>query len=102
MCPRDASRDHLPEKDGFPWPEGYPHDAGDTWLKAIEFGKIIDKQKEENVQQNQKAKEFGFDSVDEANTMAEIAKYLERAGEITGGIAQKNLLPKSVVRNCLL
>ncbi len=81
VCPRDAFREHLPEKDGFPWPKGYPHDAGDTWLKAIEFGKIIDKQKEENAQQNQKAKEFGFDSVDEANTMAEIANTWKEQGK---------------------
>ena len=81
VCPRDAFREHLPEKDGFPWPKGYPHDAGDTWLKAIEFGKITDKQKEENAQQNQKAKEFGFDSVNEANTMAEIANAWKNQGK---------------------
>ena len=79
--PRDASREHLPEKDGFPWPKGYPHDAGEDWLKAIEFGKIADKQKEENVQQNQNAKGFGFNSADEANTMAEIASVWREQGK---------------------
>ena len=81
VCPRDASREHLPEKDGFPWPKGYPHDAGEDWLKAIEFGKIADKQKEENVQQNQNAKGFGFNSADEANTMAEIASVWREQGK---------------------
>ena len=79
--PRDASREHLPEKDGFPWPKGYPHDAGEDWLKAVEFGKIADKQKEENVQQNQNAKGFGFNSADEANTMAEIASVWREQGK---------------------
>ena len=81
VCPRDAFREQLPEKDGFSWPKGYPDDAGEDWLKAIEFGKIVDKQKEENAQQNQKAKEFGFDSVDEANTMAEIANTWKEQGK---------------------
>ena len=81
VSPRDASREHLPEKDGFPWPKGYPHDAGEDWLKAIEFGKIADKQKEENAQQNQNAKGFGFNSVDEANTMAEIASVWRGQGK---------------------
>ena len=79
--PRDASREHLPEKDGFPWPKGYPHDAGEDWLKAIEFGKIADNQKEENAQQNQNAKGFGFNSADEANTMAEIAGVWREQGK---------------------
>ena len=81
VCPRDASREHLPGKDGFPWPKGYPHDAGEDWLKAIEFGKIADKQKEENTQQNQNAKGFGFNSADEANTMAEIASVWRDQGK---------------------
>ena len=80
VTPRNALRDLLPAK-GFSWPKGYPDDAGEDWLKAIEFGKIVDKQKEENAQQNQKAKEFGFDSVDEANTMAEIANTWKEQGK---------------------
>ena len=77
----DASREYLPEKDGFSWPKGYPHDAGEDWLEAIEFGKIADKQKEENAQQNQSAKGFGFNSADEANTMAEIASVWREQGK---------------------
>lgn len=78
--PCNALRCLLPSK-GFSWPKGYPHDAGEDWLKAIEFGKIADKQKEENTQQNQNAKGFGFNSADEANTMAEIASVWREQGK---------------------
>ena len=71
--PCEASVEHLPID--------FPYDPRQEWLKAIEFGKIVDKQKEENAQQNQKAKEFGFDSVDEANTMAEIANTWKEQGK---------------------
>ena len=74
VCPRDASGEHLPEKDGFPWPKGYPHDAGEEWLKAIEFGEVAKTQKEEDVRRNQRAKELGFGSEDEAKRAAEFFK----------------------------
>ncbi|MDE0018609.1 MAG: hypothetical protein OXU51_20680 [Candidatus Poribacteria bacterium] len=80
VSPRNALRDLLPAK-GFSWPKGYPDDAGEDWLKAIEFGKIADKQKEENTQQNQNAKGLGFNSADEANTMAEIASVWREQGK---------------------
>ena len=73
--PREASRDRLPST-GFSWPQSYPHDAGEVWLKAIKFGEIADRQKEEH-QQNQNAKEFGFGSADEAKNAAE---FFEKKG----------------------
>ena len=75
VCPCDASRDCLPAK-GFSWPQGYPNDAGEEWLKAIKFGEIADRQKEEH-QQNQNAKEFGFGSANEAKKAAE---FFEKKG----------------------
>lgn len=36
VSPRNALCDLLPSKD-FSWPKGYPDDAGDEWLKVIEF-----------------------------------------------------------------
>lgn len=80
VSPRNALCDLLPAK-GFSWPKGYPDDAGEDWLKAIEFGKIADKQQEENAQQNQNAKGLGFNSADEANTMAEIANVWREHGK---------------------
>ena len=75
--PCDASREHLPEKDGFPWPKGYPHDAGETWLKAVEFGKTAKEQREEYVQRDQQAKTLGFDSSEEAEKYAELHRLLK-------------------------
>ena len=70
--PCDALREHLP-LEGFSWPRGYPHDAGEEWLDAIEFGKIAREQEAEYIQQNQHAKELGFNSGDEAEKWAKLA-----------------------------
>ena len=94
VSPRNALRDLLPTK-GFSWPKGYPDDAGEDWLKAVEFGKIAEKQKEENSQQNQNAKEFGFDSVNEANTMAEIAKVWKEQEKSPEEFTQKASCPRA-------
>ena len=77
VCPRDASREHLPEKDGFPWPKGYPHDAGEAWLNTIEFGKTAKEQKEEYSHRNQQAKNLGFESGDEAEKYAKLHQLLK-------------------------
>ena len=71
-CPCDALREHLPPE-GFSWSRGYPHDAGEEWLDAIEFGKIAREQEAEYIQQNQHAKELGFNSGDEAEKWAKLA-----------------------------
>ena len=80
--PRDASREHLPEKDGFPWPKGYPHDAGEAWLNAVEFGKTAKEQKEEYSHLNQQAKNLGFESSEEAEKYAKLHRLLKNE-EIT-------------------
>ena len=80
VSPRDASREHLPEKDGFPWPKGYPHDAGETWLKAVEFGKTAEEQKEEYTQRDQQAKDDGFASLEEKEQFVEFAQRLRKEG----------------------
>ena len=98
--PSDASRDRLPAK-GFPWPKGYPHDAGEKWLKAIEFGEIANKQKEEDDRRNQKAKEIGFNSAAEANAMAEIAN-IWREQEKSPEESLKKLLAQERRRELLI
>ena len=75
--PRDASREHLSEKDGFPWPKGYPHDAGNEWLNAVEFGKTGKEQREEYSHRNQQAKNLGFESGDEAEKYAKLHQLLK-------------------------
>lgn len=80
--PRDASRERLPKKDGFPWPKGYPHDAGDTWLIAVEFGKAAREQSEEYIRRDQQAKNLGFDSSEEVKKYAKLRQLL-RDEEIT-------------------
>ena len=73
VCPKDASPTLLPED--------FPYDAGQKWLEAIEFGEIANKQREERRQYHEDAKNFGFDSADEASTMAEIANALKDQGK---------------------
>ena len=75
--PRDASREHLSEKDGFPWPKGYPHDAGNEWLNAVEFGKTGKEQREEYSHRNQQAKNLGFESGNEAEKYAKLHQLLK-------------------------
>ncbi len=77
VCPHNALREHLPEKEGFPWPKGYPHDAGDEWLTAVEFGKAAREQSEEYTQRDQQAKDLGFDSSEEAKKYAELRQLLK-------------------------
>ena len=74
----DALREHLPE--GFAWPKGYPHDAGEKWLDAIGFSKAATEQREEHIQWNQKAKDLGFDSGDDAEKWANFAQGLKGQG----------------------
>ena len=77
--PCDALREHLPVE-GFLWPKGYPHDAGEKWLDEIEFSKTVKEQREEHIQRNQKAKDFGFDSGDDAQKWANLAQNLKEIG----------------------
>ena len=74
--PCDASREDLPTK-GFSWPKGYPDDAGDEWLSAIEFGKTTSEQESERVQQDQQAKVLGFESSEEAEKYAKLHRLLK-------------------------
>ena len=80
MRPCDASREHLPEKDGFPWPKGHPHDAGEIWLKEVEFGKTAKEQREEYTQRNQQARDDGFVSLEEKEQCVEFAQRLREEG----------------------
>ena len=50
--PRDASRDLLPA--------GFPYDAGQEWLKAIEFGAEAEKRTQEAQQRQAVAAQLGF------------------------------------------
>ena len=91
--PCDAVRDNLPA--------GFPYDTGQKWLEAIEFGKTAQQQRSENIRKgfernmrNQRAKEFGFDSADEANTMARIANDLKEQGRTPDELLKKRLAQK--------
>ena len=71
--PCDALRDYLPG--------GFPYDAGQKWLEAIEFGKTAEQRRSENnlkwykqSVRNQDAKKFGFGSADEAEKAAAFFK----------------------------
>ena len=75
--PCDALRKRLPE--GFEWPKDY-HDAGEKWLDAIEFSKTATEQREEHIQWNEKAKDLGFDSGDDAEKWANFAHDLKKQG----------------------
>ena len=69
VCPSDATNENLPE--------GFQYDTGQEWLVAVEFGNTTREQEAEN----QRAQEMGFDSVDEAETMAELANALREQGK---------------------
>ena len=88
VCPRDALRTRLPAE-GFLWPKGYPHDAGGEWLNAIEFGEIAKEQKTEHNQWNQKAKDLGFDSGDDAEKWAGFAHDLKEKGTSIDDVKSK-------------
>ena len=64
---------------------GLPHDfqcvTSWAWLKAVEFGRATGERKTEYIQLSQHVKEMGFDSVDEAETMAAIVKDLKAQGK---------------------
>ena len=77
--PCDGLREHLPVE-GFLWPKGYPHDAGEKWLDEIEFSKAAREQGVEHIQRNQKAKDLGFDSGDDAEKWAYLAQNLKEKG----------------------
>ena len=79
--PCDASRDHLP-KEGFQWPKGFPEDAGDVWLKVIEFGKKAIEQREKYEQRDQQARKEGYNSMDEKEKSIELAQLLRQKGKL--------------------
>ena len=91
--PKDASITLLPT--------GFPYNTGQKWLDAIRFGETAKqqrvedmlKQREQNTR-NQRAKEFGFDSAEEANTMAKIANDLKEQGKIPNELLKKRLAQK--------
>ena len=78
VCPCDALREHLPE--GFSWPKGYPHDAGEKWIDAIEFSKAATEQRKEPIQWNQTAQELGFDSGDDAKKWGSLVQDFKEKG----------------------
>lgn len=67
--PCDASIERLPE--------GFIHKTGQKWLDAIEFGKTANKQREESAQRDQQAKNFGFDSSEEAELFVKLRQVLK-------------------------
>ncbi len=78
VYPCDALREQVPED--FSWPKGYPHDAGEKWLDAIEFGKAATEQREEHIQQDQTARDLGFDSGDDAKEWGRLYQAFKKEG----------------------
>ncbi|MYB66608.1 sensor histidine kinase, partial [Candidatus Poribacteria bacterium] len=70
--PCDASVEMLPK--------GFPYEAEQKWLKAIEFGRKTNEQKEEHTQRNQQAKERGYDSAAEAEEVDAIYRDFKEQG----------------------
>lgn len=77
--PQNASDDKLPKD--FPMPKGYPDDAGDEWLNAIEFGKKAKEQREEYDQRDQQARNEGYSSLEEKEKSVELAQLLRQKGK---------------------
>ena len=91
--PKDASITLLPE--------GFPYQTGQKWLEAIEFGKIAKQQRSEDILKeteqnlrNRRAAEIGFNSADEANTMAEIANAWKAQGKSPDELRDKLIAGK--------
>ena len=83
--PCDALRDYLPG--------GFPYDAEQKWLEVIEFGKTVKQQKLENIykeieqnSRNQRAREFGFGTEDEAK---KAAAFFKEQGKTPGELLKK-------------
>ncbi len=83
--PCDASRDQLPTE-SFSWPKGHPHDAGEGWLKAIEFGKKAKEQQNEYDQRDQQARKEGYSSLEEKEKSVELAQLLRQKGKLIDDI----------------
>ena len=92
VYPRNASREYLPE--GFAWPKGYPHDAGEKWLEAVEFGKTTREKEAKYSRQNWFARELGFSSGVEAETMVEITNLLKEQGRSPDELLREFGIPK--------
>ena len=58
-------------------PTDFTYKTGQKWLEAIEFGKTANRQREESVQRDQRAKDLGFDSSEEARKYAELRQLLK-------------------------
>ncbi len=93
MRPKDTSITLLPE--------GFPYQTGPKWLEAIEFGKIANQQRSEDILKeaeqnlrNRRAAEMGFNSADEANTMAEIANAWKAQGKSPDELRDKLIAGK--------
>ena len=72
VCSCNASIDNLPE--------GFPYETGQEWLEAIEFSKTATEQKAEYIDRNQKARDFGFDSGDDAEECADFYRQCKEKG----------------------
>lgn len=93
VYPREASIEHLPE--------GFSYETRQNWLDAIKFGEIAKKQRSENILKeaeqnlrNRRATEMGFNSADEANTMAEIANAWKAQGKSPDELRNKLMAGK--------
>ena len=71
--PADAQKDLLPK--------GFDFDEKQEWLKIIHFGENIIKKSNAYQELNEQIQKLGFESLDQAKQMAEVAKLWTREGK---------------------
>ena len=86
VLPREASIERLLE--------GFPYESEQEWLQAIEFGEIAREQKAQYSRQNWFARELGFSSGVEAETMVEITNLLKEQGRSPDELLREFGIPK--------
>lgn len=94
VCPYNASRELLPK--GFPFDEGY------KWLQAIDFGKDIHQQSEEQRKNQAAAKDLGFkdqQSLEDGKWFAGLSKKKRQQMKEDHDYQQSFALPENEPRN---
>ncbi len=85
--PREASADYLPK--------GFPHETGQEWLEAIEFGVMDKKQK---LKDKELAEEIDQICQEEGISRAELIRKLKKSNdEETVGLRHKPLFPEQPI-----
>lgn len=68
----------------------FPYDDKNGLLTAIDFGKHLEKNKEKLIEQNNAVKTIGFNSLEEAETMVELAQKIKESGQSLDSFLQQS------------